>query len=64
MSEKERRGERTRREAEGRRMDHMRAHDGPRRVGAERESREESVRHETQHHEDGYQGTANDRGTS
>ena len=53
MSERERRGERTRREAEererigpgidadGRRMDELRANDGPRRVGAEREAREE-----------------------
>jgi hypothetical protein len=59
MSERERRGEQTRREAEererlgpdidadGHRMDDGRANDGPRRVGAEREPREASGRHET-----------------
>ena len=68
MSERERKGERTRREAEererlgpdivaqGRRMDHTRAQDGPRRAGAERESREGSGRYETQRRGDGERG--------
>ncbi len=76
MSERERRGERTRREAEererlgpdidtdGRRTDHTRADDGPRWVGAERESREESVRHETRSRGDGDREADSDRGTS
>ncbi|MCA1716983.1 MAG: hypothetical protein LC781_09090, partial [Actinobacteria bacterium] len=76
MSERERRGERTRREAEererlgpdidadGRRMDEPRANDGPRRVGAERKSREEGVRHETHRRGDDDRGADNDRGTS
>ncbi len=76
MNERARRGERTRREAEererlgpdidaeGRRMDHTRAHDGPRRAGAERESREGSGRYETQRREDGERGADNERGTS
>lgn len=76
MSERERRGERTRREAEererlgpdidaeGRRADDPRASDGPRRVGAEREAREEGGWHETHHRGDDDRGAYNDRGTS
>jgi hypothetical protein len=76
MSERERRGERTRREAEererlgpdidaeGRRTDHTRSDDGSRRVGNERKLREESGRHETHRRGDGDRGTDNERGTS
>ncbi len=44
---------------DGRRMDDPRANDGPRRVGAEREPREESGRYGTHRHGD--RGAVNDR---
>jgi hypothetical protein len=76
MSERERSEERTWREAEererlgpdigadGHRLDDGRANDGPRRVGAERESREASGRHETHRRGDDDRGAYNDPGTS
>jgi hypothetical protein len=76
MSERERRGERTRREAEererigpdidadGRRMDEPRANDGPRRVGAEREAREERGQQGAHRRGDDDREAENDRGTS
>jgi hypothetical protein len=76
MSERERRGERTRREGEererlgpdidanGLRTDDPYANDGPRRVGAEREPREASGRHETHRRGDDDRGADDHRGTS